>query len=144
MRFMVQVRADKDTEAGKMPTRELVAAMGKFNADMINAGIMQAGEGLHPSSRGVRISFAGGSPKVIAPPFAEPNELICGFWILEVPSLEAAIDWMKRAPFGDGGVLEIRKIFEASDFPPEVLPEEEAAREQAFRDAQREKTAPRR
>ena len=141
MRFMVQVRADKDSEAGKMPSRELVAAMGEFNQKMIQAGIMRAGEGLHPSSRGARIAFTGAGAQIVEPPFAEPNEVISGFWILEVPSLEAAIGWMKNAPFGPGAALDIRKIFEPEDFPSDVLPAEEAAREQAFRDAQREKTA---
>jgi hypothetical protein len=143
MRFMVQVRATRDSEAGKMPSAELVAAMGKFNEEMINAGIMLAGEGLHPSSKGARVVFTGGEPKVAEPPFAEPNELVSGFWIIEVDSREAAIDWMKRAPFGDGQVLEIRQVFEASDFPADILPPEEAAKEQAWRDAQQAGTAPR-
>jgi hypothetical protein len=135
MRFMLQVRADHDTEAGVMPSAELVAAMGKFNEEMIKAGIMLAGEGLHPSSKGARVSFAGGKPSVIDPPFAAPTELIAGFWIIDVASKEAAIDWARRAPFGDG-VIEIRQVFEASDFPPEILPAEDAAREQAWRDQQ--------
>ena len=142
MRFMVQVRATRDSEAGKMPSAELVAAMGKFNEEMMNAGIMLAGEGLHPSSNGARIVFAGGEPKVVEPPFAEPNELVSGFWIIEVDSREQAIGWMKRAPFGDGQVLEIRQVFEASDFPADILPPEEAAKEQAWRDAQQAKARP--
>lgn len=139
MRFMLQVRANPDSEAGKMPSRELVAAMGKFNEEMIKAGVMLAGEGLHPSSRGARISFAGGRPQVIEPPFADPDELISGFWLVELPSREAAIDWAKRVPF-EGGVIEIRQIFEACDFPPEILPPEEAAREHARRDLLRGKS----
>jgi hypothetical protein len=136
MRFMVQVRATRDSEAGKMPSAELVAAMGKFNEEMMNAGVMLAGEGLHPTAKGARIVFAGGEPKVVAPPFAGPGELVSGFWIIDVDSLETAIGWMKRAPFGDGQVLEIRQVFEASDFPADILPPEEAAKEQAWRDAQ--------
>jgi hypothetical protein len=136
MRFMLQVRADHDSEAGKMPSAELVAAMGKFNEEMMNAGIMLAGEGLHPSSKGARIVFAGGAPTVVEPPFAAPTELIAGFWIIDVTTKEAAIDWAKRAPFGEGAVLEIRQIFEAADFPADILPPEAAAKEQAWRDAQ--------
>ena len=136
MRFMLQVRASRDSEAGKMPNAELVAAMGKFNEEMINAGVMLAGEGLHPSSKGARIVYAGGAPKVVEPPFAEPNELIAGFWIVQVESRQAAIDWARRAPFGEDAVVEIRQVFEASDFPADILPPEEAAKEQAWRDGQ--------
>ena len=143
MRFMVQVRATRDSEAGSMPSAELVVAMGKFNEEMMNAGIMLAGEGLHPTAKGARILFSGGEPKVVRPPFAGPSELVSGFWIIEVDSLETAIGWMKRAPFGDGQVLEIRQVFEASDFPADILPPEEAAKEQAWRDAQQARTAPR-
>src|SRR5262245_56428793 len=135
MRFMVQVRATGDSEAGKMPSAELIAAMGKFNEEMMSAGVMLAGEGLHPTSRGARLVFTGGAPKVVRPPFAEPHELVSGFWIIEVDSLETAIGWMQRAPFGDGQVLEIRQVFEASDFPADILPPEEAAKEQAWRAA---------
>lgn len=143
MRFMVQVRATRDSEAGIMPNRELVEAMGKFNEEMMKAGVMLAGEGLHPSSQGARISFAGGAPKVIAPPFAEPGELISGFWILAVASKDEAIAWARRAPFGDGAVLEIRQVFEACDFPADILPPEEAAREQARREQLAGGAAPR-
>ena len=136
MRFMLQVRADRDSEAGVMPRRELVAAMGRFNEEMIAAGIMLAGEGLHPSSKGARITYGGGGPKVVEPPFAPPSELISGFWILQVGSKDEAIAWAKRAPFGAGAVVEIRQVFEASDFPADILPPEEAAREQAWRDQQ--------
>jgi hypothetical protein len=142
MRFMLQVRADKDTEAGVMPTKELVAAMGKFNEEMIRAGVMLAGDGLHPSSKGARVSFAGGKPTLIVPPFAEPTELIAGFWIIDVKSKDEAIDWARRAPF-EGGTIEIRQVFEAADFPPEILPAEDAARETAWREAQRRGGAPR-
>jgi hypothetical protein len=142
MRFMLQVRADRDSEAGKMPTAELVAAMGKFNEEMMNAGVMLAGEGLHPSAKGARIVFAGGAPKIVEPPFAAPKELIAGFWIIQVESREAAIDWARRAPFGKGAVLELRQVFEASDFPADILPPEEAAKEQGWRDAQQARTLP--
>jgi hypothetical protein len=135
MRFMLQVRADRDTEAGVLPSAELVAAMGKFNQEMIDAGVMLSADGLQPSSKGVRVSFAGGRPTVIEPPFAEPHELIAGFWMIQVPSKEAAIDWAKRAPF-PSGTVEIRQVFEPEDFPADILPPEAAAREQAWRDRQ--------
>ena len=138
MRFMLQVRANRDSETGKMPSRELVAAMGRFNEEMINAGIMLAGEGLHPSSKGARVSFAGGKPSVAQGPFPD-TELVSGFWIIQVGSKEEAIDWARRVPFEDG-VIEIRQVFEASDFPADILPPEEAAREQAWRDEQQRNT----
>ena len=142
MRFMLQVRADKDTEAGVMPSRELVTAMGKFNETMIKSGVMLAGEGLHPSSNGARVSFALGRPKLIEPPFAAPNELIAGFWIIDVESKDKAIEWAVRAPFEDG-LIEIRQVFEASDFPADILPSEEAAREEFWRKEQQRNTTPR-
>ena len=134
MRFMMQVRADKNSEAGVLPTKELVSAMGRFNEEMVKAGVMLAGEGLHPSSKGARITFPGGKPTVTDGPFPNANELIAGFWIIQVKSRDEAIDWAKRVPFGEGGVLELRQIFEASDFPPDILSPEDAAREQALRD----------
>lgn len=137
MRFMLQVRADAQTESGVLPSKELVAAMGRFNEEMIKAGIMLAADGLQPSAKGARVAFSGGEPRVVEPPFAAPNELIAGFWIIDVPSKEAAIDWACRAPFEDGEI-EIRAFFEVGDFPPDILPPEDAAREQAWRD----KTAP--
>ena len=143
MRFMLQVRADRNTEAGVLPSKELVAAMGKFNEEMIKAGVMLAADGLHPSSKGARVSFRGGKPAVTEGPFADPNELIAGFWMIQVASKQQAIDWARRAPFGDGGVIEVRQVFEAADFPPEILPPEDAASEQAWRDEQQSKTAPR-
>lgn len=135
MRFMLQVRADRDSEAGMLPTRELVAAMGRFNQDMMAAGVMLAADGLHPSSKGARVSFDGGKPTVIEGPFADPNELIAGFWIIQVNSKEDAIAWARRIPF-EKGVVEIRQVFEACDFPAEILPPEEAAREDAWRRGQ--------
>jgi hypothetical protein len=143
MRFMLQVRADHDTEAGVMPRRDLVEAMGKFNQRMIDAGVMLAGEGLQPSSKGSRVSFTGGKPTVIPGPFGNPGELIAGFWMINVKSPEEAVDWARQAPFEDG-VIEIRQVFEAADFPADILPPEEAAREQAWRDEQQRKPAPQR
>ena len=110
MRFMVMVRANKDTEAGVMPSTEELAAMGKFNEELVKAGIMLVGEGLHPSMRGARIQFSGATPTVINGPFPA-NELVCGFWMLQAKSRDEVLDWMKRAPFGDGAAIEIRQVF---------------------------------
>jgi hypothetical protein len=140
MRFMLQVRADHDTEAGVLPSRELVAEMGRFNQSMIDAGVMLAGEGLHASSQGARVSFANRQPTVVEGPFGTPDKLIAGFWMIEVNSKAEAVDWARRAPFVNG-VIEIRRVFEASDFPADILPPEEAAREQAWRDEQQRRSA---
>jgi hypothetical protein len=128
MRFMVIVKADKNSEAGIMPSEELLAAMGKFNEEMVKAGIMLAGEGLQPSSKGARVRFSpDGKRTVIDGPFAETKELIAGFWLIQVKSKEEAIEWMKRcpAPMGPGeqAELEIRQVFEATDFGAEFTPE---------------------
>ena len=128
MRFMVIVKANKDTEAGVMPSEELLAAMGKFNEEMVNAGIMLAGEGLAPSSKGARIRFtADGKRTVIDGPFAETKELIAGFWLLQVKSMEECIEWVKRCPTpmgpGEEAEIEIRQVFEAEDFGAEFTPE---------------------
>jgi len=136
MRFMMIVKASKESEAGALPTRELVAAMGKFNEEMIKAGVMLSGEGLHPSSKGARIAYSGQKRTVTDGPFSQTGELASGFWVINVKSKEEALDWAKRVPFTNGEVVEIRQIFEASDFPPEILPPDAAAREQAWRDAQ--------
>src|SRR5437763_2617858 len=130
MRFMVMVRANKDTEAGVMPSTEMLAAMGKFNEEMVKAGIMLAGEGLHPSMRGIRLKFSGATPTVIDGPFPA-KELVCGFWMLQVKSKEEAIEWMKRAPFGGGAEIEIRQVFEAEDFGAEFTPEMRQAEDRA-------------
>ncbi len=122
MRFMVMVRADKDTEAGIMPSTESLAAMGKFNEEMVQAGIMLAGEGLHASARGTRLAFAGGAPVLTDGPFPV-SEVVCGFWMLQVKSKDEAVAWMKRAPFGGGATVEIRQVFEAEDFGAEFTPE---------------------
>jgi glutathione S-transferase len=123
MRFMVIVKANKDTEAGVLPTTEEFAAMGKFNEELVKAGVMQAGEGLHPSAKGARIRFGGVAPAVVRGPFERPEDLVGGFWLIETASLDAAIDWMKRAPFGPGAELEIRQIYAAEDFGEAFTPE---------------------
>jgi hypothetical protein len=122
MRFMVLVKADKQSETGAMPSREMLEAMGKFNEKLIQAGVMLAGEGLHPSSKGVRVRFSGGKKTVIDGPFAETKELVAGFWIWQVKSREEAIEWLKKAPF-EGTEVEIRQVFEAEDFGREFTPE---------------------
>jgi hypothetical protein len=120
MRFMVLVKATEESEAGVMPSQELLAEMGKFNEELVNAGVMLAGEGIQPSSKGARVRFP--ERKVIDGPFAETKELIAGFWILETKSLDEAIEWIKRAPFEEGEI-EIRQVFEADDFGDEFTPE---------------------
>jgi hypothetical protein len=137
MRFMVMVKANKDSEAGVMPSQEMLEAMGKFNEEMVKAGVMLAGEGLQASSKGARIRFNQGKPIVTDGPFTESKELIAGFWIIQVKSKQEAIEWMKRCPppMGNGaGELEIRQVFEAADFGAELSPElrkaEERMREQ--------------
>ncbi|MFI5166996.1 MAG: YciI family protein [Thermoanaerobaculales bacterium] len=116
MRFMVIVPANKDSEAGVLPDQKLIAEMGKFNEEMVKAGVMLAAEGLQASSKGARIEFSRGKTTVFDGPFTESKELIAGFWIIQVKSKDEAIGWMKRAPFGDGVVLELRQVFEADDF----------------------------
>ena len=134
MRFMIIVKATADSEAGKMPSTELLTAMGKFNEELVNAGVMLAGEGLHPSSKGARIRYDGASRTVIDGPFSETKELIAGFWLIQVKSKEEAIEWMKRCPnpFDGPSEIEIRQVFEMEDFgaaaTPEVIAQEEALR----------------
>jgi hypothetical protein len=123
MRFMVLVKANHDTEAGVLPSEELLAAMGRYNEELVKAGVMLAGEGLHPSSKGARVRFSGGKTTVTDGPFTEAKELIAGFWLLQVRSKEEAIEWVSRAPFSDGEELEVRQVFEADDFGPEFTPE---------------------
>jgi hypothetical protein len=122
MRFMVLVKANKDSEAGVLPSRELLMAMGKFNEELAKAGVLLAGEGLHPSSRGARVKFSGGKRTVTDGPFTEAKELIAGFWLWQVKSKEEAIEWLKRAPF-DETEVEIRQVFEPDDFGPALTPE---------------------
>ncbi|HEY1377781.1 MAG TPA: YciI family protein [Gemmataceae bacterium] len=123
MRVLVVVKANKDSEAGVMPSTEILTEMGKFNEQLVNAGIMLAGEGLHPSSRGKRVRFDGARRTVIDGPFAETKELIAGFWIWQVKSMDEALEWLKRAPFDGGAEVEIRPVFEAADFGAELTPE---------------------
>lgn len=135
MRFMVIVKASKESEAGIMPSEEMLTAMGKYNEELVNAGIMLAGEGLQPSSKGARIRFLGNDRTVIDGPFAETKELIAGFWLIQVKSLDEAIEWMKRCPNPMEGEseIEIRQVFEAEDFgeafTPELREQEERMRE---------------
>jgi hypothetical protein len=122
MRFMVLVKADKNSEAGVLPDQKVLAAMGKFNEVLVKAGVMLAGEGLQPSSKGARVKFSKGNKTVIDGPFAETKELVAGFWLWQLRSKEEAIQWLKRAPFEDTEV-EIRQVFEAEDFGAEFTPE---------------------
>jgi len=125
MRFMVIVKATPESEAGQMPDEQLLAAMGKFNEELVNAGVMKAGEGLHPSSKGARVKFSGSGRTVVDGPFTETKELIAGFWLWELPSLAEAVEWVKRCPNPHAGEseIEIRQIFEAEDFGAEFTPE---------------------
>ena len=140
MRFMMLVKANAESEAGVMPSKELIAAMTTYNEEMARAGVMLAGEGLQPSSKGVRIAFKGGKRIVTDGPFAETKELLAGFWIIQVKSRAQALEWASRIPFTDGEVVEIRQVFETEDFPADVMPPEEKAREEALR-AELEKKA---
>jgi len=125
MRFMVIVKATKASEAGEMPSEELLAAMTAYNEELVKAGVMLAGEGLHPSSKGVRVRFSGRERTVIDGPFAETKELIAGFWLMQVKSLEEMIEWVKRCPnpHDEETEIEIRQVFEADDFGAEFTPE---------------------
>jgi hypothetical protein len=126
MRFMVIVKADKNSEAGVLPDEKLLADMGKYNEELVKAGVMLAGEGLHPSSKGARVRFSGSKRTVIDGPFAETKELIAGYWLFQVKSREEAIEWVKRAPNpfpGTESEIEIRQVFEADDFGAEFTPE---------------------
>jgi hypothetical protein len=134
MRFMVLVKASEESEAGVVPGQEALAEMGRYNEELAKAGVLLAGEGLHPSSKGVRVRFSGAERKVIDGPFAETKELIAGFWLIQVKSMDEAIEWVKRSPMQDTE-LEIRPLFEAADFGDEFTPElreqEERVRAQA-------------
>jgi hypothetical protein len=123
MRVMVIVKADKDSEAGVLPNKEILTEMGKFNEELVKAGVMLAGEGLQRSSKGKRVRFSGAQRTVIDGPFTETKELIAGFWLWQVRSMEEAVEWLKRAPFGGGTEVEIRQVFEAEDFGAEFTPE---------------------
>jgi hypothetical protein len=140
MRVMVIVKADKNSEAGVLPDQKLLADMGKFNEELTKAGVMLAGEGLQPSSKGARVRFAGGKKTVIDGPFAESKELVAGFWLWQVKSMDEAIEWLKRAPF-EGTEVEIRQVFEAEDFgeafTPELREQEERLRRKIEQNAKR-------
>jgi hypothetical protein len=142
MRFMLLVKADKNTEAGVLPSQELLTEMGKFNEELAKAGVLLAGEGLQPSSKGARVKFSGKKRTVIDGPFSETKELVAGFWLIQVKSKEDAIEWVKRVPnpTGDEGEIEIRQVFEAEDFGPALTPElreqEERIRAKAARQGQ--------
>jgi len=132
MRFMILVKANKDSEAGVLPSEELLTEMGKFNEELVKAGVLLAGEGLHPSSKGARVRFSGSNRTVIDGPFAETKELIAGFWLFQVKSKEEAIEWVKRAPNpmpGTESEIEIRQVFEADDFGDVLTPELREAEE---------------
>jgi hypothetical protein len=127
---MVQIKANADTEAGKMPDEKILTAMGNFNEELVKAGIMLAGEGLHPSSNGKRVRLGGGKATVVDGPFAETKELIAGFWIWNVKSMDEAVEWVKRIPTDDAEtVIELRRIFEAEDFGDELTPAARAQEE---------------
>jgi hypothetical protein len=123
MRFMVIVKASKESEAGEMPSHDILAAMGTYNEELVKAGVMLAGEGLQPSSKGARIKFNGDKRTVTDGPFAETKELVAGFWLWQCKSKQEAIEWLKRAPFDGGTEVELRQIFEAEDFGAEFTPE---------------------
>ncbi len=135
MRFMVIVKASKDSEGGVMPSTELLTAMGKFNEELVKAGMMEAGEGLHPTTKGARVKYSGGTPGVSRGPFNLTGDLVAGFWLIKAKSLDEVIDWMKRAPFLAGAEIEIRQVFSAEDFgeaqTPELREQEQRLREQA-------------
>jgi hypothetical protein len=139
MRCMILVKADHDTEAGVMPSQELLEAMTKFNEELVKAGVMLAGEGLQPSSRGVRVKFSGDSRTVVDGPFTESKELVAGYWLWQVRSLEEAIEWARRCPnpTGEHGELEIRPVYEADDFGEALTPELKAKEERLRVEAER-------
>ena len=143
MRVMVIVKADKDSEAGLQPTKktkDCFEAMGTFNEELVTAGVMLEGEGLHPSSKGKRVKFSGQQRTVIDGPFAETKELVAGFWLWQVKSIEEAVEWLKRAPF-DGTEVEIRQVYEMQDVPADIVSPEHAARERALREELNKKAA---
>ena len=138
MRVVVLVKASAESEAGRMPDEKILTEMGKFNERLVAAGVMQAGEGLHPSSKGVRVRFAGDRKSVVDGPFTETKELVAGFWIWKVASMKEAVDWLEQAPFEEAEV-EIRPIFEADDFGAELTPEARAREERVRAQAEKNK-----
>jgi hypothetical protein len=139
MRVMVIVKGSQESEAGVMPSEALLAEMGKYNEELVKAGVMLAGEGLHPSSKGKRVRFSGAARTVIDGPFAETKELIGGFWLWQVRSMEEAVEWLKRAPFDGGTEIELRPIFEAEDFGAELTPELRADEERLRAEVERQR-----
>ncbi|MEQ5840218.1 dehydrogenase [Paraburkholderia acidicola] len=145
MRVMVMVKASSESEAGKMPSTELLTAMGNFNEELVKAGVMQAGEGLHPSSRGKRVQFSGSGRTVVDGPFAETKELVAGFWLWQVKSMEEAVEWVKRCPnpMESDSEIEIRPLFEAADFGAELTPELQAQEQRLRAEAENAANKPR-
>ena len=144
MRVMVLIKATEDSEAGVMPSQELLTQMGNFNEELVKAGVMLAGEGLHPSSKAKRVHFAGGKKTVVDGPFAETKELIAGYWLWQVKSMEEAVEWVRRCPDpmpGEESEIEIRRVFEADDFGKEFTPELRAQEEQLAKDIERQRKA---
>ena len=139
MRVMVIVKASKESEAGRMPDEKILTDMGKYNEQLVKAGIMTAGDGLHPSSKGKRVRFSGNERTVIDGPFTETKELIAGFWLWQVKSMDEAVEWLKRAPFGGGTEIEIRPIFEMEDFGKEFTPEARAREERLRKEIEAKK-----
>ena len=129
MRVMVIVKASRESEAGQMPSQQLLTEMGKFNEELMKAGVMLAGEGLHPSSKGKKVKFSGAKRTVIDGPFSETKELVAGYWLWQVTSIDEAVEWLKKAPFDGGAEVEIRPVFEADDFGKEFTPELRAQEE---------------
>lgn len=140
MRFMIIVKSSPESEAGALPDSEMIAAMGRYNEELIAAGVLLAADGLHPSSNGARIKFDGGKIKVTDGPFPETKELIGGYWLIDVQSKDAALEWVKRIPFKNGEEVELRKVHEASDFPVDSVTEEHLAKEAAWREGYQKPT----
>ena len=138
MRVIVLVKANAESEAGELPSEQILAEMGRFNEQLVKAGVMLAGEGLHPTSRGKRVRFSGSQRTVIDGPFAESKELVAGYWLWQVKSIEEAVEWLKRAPFDGGAEVEIRQVFEAEDFGVEYTPELRAHDERLRADIERQ------
>ena len=141
MRVMVIVMASEESEAGQMPDQKILTEMGKFNEQLVKAGVMLAGEGLHPTSKGKRVKFSGSERTVLDGPFAETKELIAGFWLWQVKSMDEAVEWLKRAPFDGGTEVEIRPVFEAEDFGKEFTPELREQEDRLRSEMQRQRTS---
>jgi hypothetical protein len=143
MRVMVIVKANPESEAGELPSEKILAEMGKYNEQLVKAGILLAAEGLHPTSKGKRVRFSGSQRTVVDGPFAETKELIAGFWLWQVRSMDEAIEWLKRAPFDGGTEIELRPVFEADDFGKELTPELRQQEERLRAEVARKHPAPR-